>query len=81
MSAKATLEAIVSERGVTLTPAQFDLALRTLESDIATHERRVSAWKSAGVEYDADAAFCNVAAKAKAAIRTAMTQLPSEEAL
>lgn len=63
-----------AEKQIELTEEQFAFAVQTLESDIAAHAKRVSAWIAAGIEYDADAAVCNVAAKARAAVRSALNQ-------
>jgi len=60
-------------KGITLTDDQLTIALATLESDIAAHAKRVDAWIAAGLEYDEAAATCNVEAKAKAAVRHALT--------
>ena len=75
-----TTEAIIDHiaaaaaiKGITLTPEQLAIALATLESDIASHTKRVDAWIAAGVEYHETAAICNVEAKAKAAVRHAIT--------
>ena len=67
------ITAAAALKGVTLTSDQLTFALATLESDIAAHAKRVAAWIAAGIEYDEVAAACNVEAKAKSAIRQALT--------
>jgi hypothetical protein len=60
-----------AEKQIELTAEQFAFAVQVLEADIAAHAQRVAAWIAAGIDYDADAAICNVAAKARAAVRSA----------
>jgi len=66
-----TITAAAAEKGIVLSAEQMNYAIKTLESDISAHSKRVASWVAAGIEYDADAAICNVPAKARAAVRSA----------